>query len=219
MTRSDADDRTTPVVPIPEIRDYQRINAELARLLDEGHARVRLAGAEGQRLLVSELAGSWQAVVEVEGRAGPELAAGLDAPALTVVCRGPAADGAARGLRAGRLMILGDVGVAVGYAQEGGLILVTGSAGARAGLNQRGGMLVVLGAVGRLAGDRQSGGLLFAFGDRIGPHAGRGARAGRFVRLTPGDDPTAGLDPDDASIYRSLLGELKQIGEGGESTS
>ncbi len=72
MTRPDADDdRTTPVVSIPDIRDYQRINAELAQLLDAGHPRVLLAGAEGQRLLVAGLAGAWSATVEVEGRAGP----------------------------------------------------------------------------------------------------------------------------------------------------
>src|SRR4029453_17950212 len=83
-----------PLVVIPEIRDYQRINAEVGRLLADGHGRVRLLGAEGHRLLLAGLRGAWEAVVEVEGRAGPELAADLDAPGLLVVCLGPAADGA-----------------------------------------------------------------------------------------------------------------------------
>ena len=87
-------DRDVPVVSIPDIRDYQKINAELVALLDAGHRRVRLAGAEGQRLLGSGLRGAWNALIDLEGLAGTELAAALDAPGLTIVCRGPAADGA-----------------------------------------------------------------------------------------------------------------------------
>src|SRR4051794_28195991 len=121
------------VLSIPEIRDYERINAELVQRLDAGHARVRLEGAERQRFLAARLTGGWSAVVEVVGRAGPELAAEMDAPSLTVVCRGPAADGAARGLVAGRVVVLGDVDEAAGYAQQGGTILVARDAGARAG--------------------------------------------------------------------------------------
>ena len=56
-----------PEVSIPEVRDYQRVNAELIAFLDKGHRRVRLVGAEGQRRLVSGLTGFWDAVVEVEG--------------------------------------------------------------------------------------------------------------------------------------------------------
>jgi glutamate synthase domain-containing protein 3 len=191
-----------PSLSIPEIRDYDRINAELVRCLDDGHPHVRLVGAEGQRFLAGALAGDWKAVVEIEGRAGPELAAGLDAPGVTVVCRGPAADGAGRGLRAGRLLILGDAEDCLGYAQEGGAILAARDAGHRAGLNQRGGVLAILGAVGRLAGERQSGGWLFVSGDRLGPFAGHGRRGGRSVRL----DSTE--DPQDLSAYRELTGEL-----------
>ena len=206
MTRSDAKDRTTPVVPIPEIRDYQRINAELARLLDEGHARVRLSGAEGHRLLISDLAGSWQAVVEVEGRAGPEFAAGLDAPGVTVVCRGPATDGGAKSPR-GESRSSATRAMPWAMPRRAASCSSPGRRVPAAGLNQHGGVLAVLGAVGRLAGDRQAGGRLFAFDDRIGSHAGRGP-AGRLIRLTPGDDPMAGIDPDDAAIYRALLGGL-----------
>src|SRR5262245_43921878 len=86
------------VLSIPEIRDYERINSELVQRLDSGHQRVRLKGAEGQRFLVARLVGGWTAVVEIEGRVGPELAAELNAPGLTVVCRGSAADGAGRAL-------------------------------------------------------------------------------------------------------------------------
>jgi glutamate synthase domain-containing protein 3 len=190
------------VLTVPEIRDYQRINAELAQRLDAGHARVRLAGVEGQRLLVSGLKGAWGAVVEVEGTAGPELAAGLDAPGLTVVCRGPAADGAASCLRAGRVVVLGPVGAAVGYAQKGGAVVVAGDAGPRAGLNQSGGVLVLLGSAGLLAGERQSGGYLFVRDDRVGPHAGHGSHGGRLVRVAD----AAALDPDAAGALAEVLG-------------
>jgi len=193
----------SPTLSIPDIRDYQRINAELVRLLDAGHGRIRLVGAEGQRLLAAGLSGVWEAVVEIEGFAGPELAAGLDAPGLSVVCRGPAADGAGSRLRDGRVMVLGDAGPSVGYAQSGGTVVISGDAGPRAGLNQSGGVLVLLGAVGALAGERQSGGYLFAFGHRLGPHAGRGQTGGRFILM----QPAAALDPDGCAVLQSIMEE------------
>ena len=172
-----------PVVLVSEIRDYDRINAELTQLLDRGHAVVRLAAVEGQRLLAAGLRGAWNATVIVEGNAGPELAAELDATALTIICEGSAADGAGRALRAGTLLIRGDAGDAVGYGQSGGTIVVAGDAGARAGLALSEGVLVLLGAVGRLAGDRQSGGLILVHGNKLGPHANRGQRGGQLVKL------------------------------------
>ena len=178
-------DPPAAVVPIPEVREYPRINAEVVRHLDAGHARVVLAGAGGHRLLLHGLTGPWNAVVEVEGHAGPELAAELDAPGLTVVCRGPVADGAARDLRAGRVVILGDAGDALAYSQRGGAVLVAGSSGHRAGLGLAGGSLVLLGAVGRLAGERQGGGRLWAVDGQLGPHSGRGRRGGRLVLDRP----------------------------------
>jgi glutamate synthase domain-containing protein 3 len=205
---SPAGDRPVPTLSVPEVRDYQRINAELARLLDEGHPLVRLAGAEGQRLLAFGLTGAWDAVVEVEGQAGPELAAELDAPGLTVVCRGSAGDGAGRALRAGRLVILGDAGDVLGYTQQGGAIVAVCSAGHRAGLRQRGGVVLVLGRVGRLAAELQAGGLVFAFVDRLGPHPGHGRRGGRLVQLAAGDDPLDGIEPGDAATFRNLARDL-----------
>lgn len=195
-----------PVVPVAEIRDYHLVNAEVVRHLDAGRVHVRLVGAEGQRLLLAGLAGAWTAVIEIDGRAGPELAAGLDAPGLTVLCRGPAADGAARGLRGGLILVRGDVGAAVGYAQVGGAVIVSGAAGPRAGLNQVGGDLMLLGRVGALAGERQAGGRLFAVGAWLGPHASRGHRGGRFLTLAGRDDLATGLDPDDTHAATTLLG-------------
>jgi glutamate synthase domain-containing protein 3 len=207
MTHS-PDSGSVALISVPEVRDYQRINAELAQQLDRGVSRVRLTGAEGQRLLVAGLAGGWRAVVEVEGRAGPELAAALNAPGVTVVCHGPADDGAGRGLRAGRLLILGNAGEALGYAQEGGTIVAARAAGPRAGLNQKGGVLIVLGDVGRLAGERQLGGRLFAHGSRLGPHAARGRRGGRLVSLGDEGDGLEGIDADDTEVFRNHLNAL-----------
>jgi glutamate synthase domain-containing protein 3 len=201
-------DRPVPVLSVPEIRDYQRINAELVRLLDEEHRRVRLAGAERQRLLVSGLSGPWDAVVEVDGAVGPEFAADLDAPGLTIVGRGPAGDGAARGLRAGRVVILGDAGEALPYAQAGGTVVGARSAGPRAGLGQRGGVLAVLGAVGPLAAERQAGGQFFVFADRLGLHAGRGRRGGRLVRLSALEHGPEAADPDETRAFLALVLEL-----------
>ncbi|HZW31510.1 MAG TPA: glutamate synthase [Isosphaeraceae bacterium] len=194
MDDSRALDRPAAVVlAVPEIRDYRAINQELVRHLDRGCPSIRLTGALGQRLLASGLRGRWSAMIEIEGDAGPELAAGLDAPGLTVVCRGSAGDGAASGLKAGRVLVLGRVGTAVGYAQGGGLIMVAGTAGARAGLGQLAGDLILIGGAGPLAGERQSGGRLIAQAD-LGPHAGRGRRGGRFLRLDQRREPLAESD-------------------------
>lgn len=181
------------VLSVPEIRDYRAINQELVRHLDQGCPSIRLTGALGQRLLVSDLRGQWSAAIEIEGDAGPELAAGLDATGLTVVCRGSAGDGAASGLRAGRVLIIGRVDTAFGYAQRGGLAMLAGTAGPRAGLGQLGGDLILIGRAGPLAGERQSGGRLMTQAD-LGPHAGRGRRGGRFLRLDQRREP---LEQDD----------------------
>lgn len=202
-------DTPDSVLSVPDIRDYDRINAELVQRLDEGCRYVRLAGAERQRLLVARLKGTWTALVEVEGSAGPELAAELDAPGLTILCRGDAADGAGSRLRAGQVVILGDAGVAVGYAQEGGVIAVARSTGPRAGLNQQGGDLILLGAVGPLAAERQSGGRLIAFDEQLGPHAERGRRGGKVVRLAREGDPLSTVNADDAAILRAIAQGLR----------
>ena len=195
-----------PPIVVPELRDYQQINAEVVRRLNLGERHVRLEGVDGQRLLVFRIAGAWQALIEVEGNAGPELAAELDAPGLTVVCRGNAADGAGRGLAAGQLVIGGEASAVVGYFQRGGLIVAVGDVGPRAGLAQCGGDLVLLGKVGALAGERQAGGRLFFKQGRIGPHAGHGHRAGRLIALPPEQLLAAGLDQDDSRLIEAALG-------------
>ena len=190
-----------PSLSIPEIRDYQKINAELVVLLDHGHPYIRLEGAEGQRLLASGLSGPWRAVVDVGGRTGPEVAANLDAPGLVIVARGPTVDGAARGLRAGRVIVIGEAGDATGYGQSGGILVVTGSTGHRAGLAQSGGTLAILGTAGRLACDRQSGGRLFVPRGQLGSFAGRGRRGGRLIEI-----PTSeGLAVEDAEAWREVV--------------
>ncbi len=199
--------RPVPVLLVPEIRDYQRINAELAHALDEGAAEVRLAGVDGQRLLVAGLAGPWRARVIVEGPAGPELAAGLDAPGLVVIGTAGAADGAGAGMRAGRLVVRGEAGDSVGFAQRGGSIVVHGRAGHRAGLAQSGGTLVLLGGCGRLAGDRQSGGRLFVTAEGVGPHLGHGRRGGILVRLGPGGEPIDAGEADREALASAIEAE------------
>ena len=198
-----------PVLVVPEIRDYQKINAELIARLDAGHRRVRLEGVEGQRLLAAGLAGLWDAVVEIDGRPGPECAADLDAPRLTVVATGPAADGAGRGLKAGRLLFLEGAGDAAGYAQAGGLLVVAGPVGHRAGLDQSGGTFAALGSVGRLSNERQSGGHAFAMKGRVGPHAGHGSRGGRRVEL-PAD---GGLAPEDEAAWLAVAALVAEWGD------
>jgi glutamate synthase domain-containing protein 3 len=205
-----ADPGPDPVVlPVPEIRDYREINARLALALDAGARHVRLEGVEGQRLLVHGLRGAWDALVEVEGRAGPELASALDAPGLRVVCLGDADAGAGLGLVAGRLLILGDAGDALGYAQRGGSILAARLARHRAGLDQSGGLLAIRRPAGRLVGERQSGGRLVLLDAEVGPHLGLGRRGGRLLApfgAAPGLDP---IGPADADAFRGALDGLE----------
>ena len=190
-----------PSLAIPEIRDYQKINAELIGLLDEGHPLVRLEGAEGQRLLVSRLAGRWKATVEVIGSTGPEFAAKLDAPNLIVVARGSTADGAGSGLISGSVLVMGDAGDAAGYAQSGGILVIAGSVGNRAGLAQSGGTLAILDRAGRLLADRQSGGRIFVDPNRVGLHPRRGSRGGRWVEIPFRE----GSDPVEAGAWREVV--------------
>jgi glutamate synthase domain-containing protein 3 len=186
---------------IPEIRDYQKINAELVALLDQGHPLIRLEGAEGQRLLASGLVGPWTATIEIVGRTGPELAANLNAPGLVVVARGSTADGVGSGLIDGRVIVLGHATDGAGYGQAGGILVVAGDAGHRAGLRQSGGTLALLGSVGRLAGDRQSGGVLIARTNDLGAHAGRGRTGGSFIDFAA---PDPQLDLSTRNAYQQM---------------
>jgi methylamine---glutamate N-methyltransferase subunit B len=189
-----------PPIVVPELRDYHQINAELVRRLNLGESYVRLEGVEGHRLLVARVAGDWHATIEIDGNAGPELAAELNAPGLTVVCRGSAADGAGRALQAGKLLVLGHAGVVLGYFQYGGLIIAAGDAGARAGLCQSGGALVLLGAAGPLTGERQMAGRLFLKGELAGPHLGHGRRGGDLMSLSHSGSNPGDLAPEDQRL-------------------
>ncbi|MDG3003037.1 glutamate synthase [Paludisphaera mucosa] len=169
-------------ISVPELRDYHQINAEVVRRLNRGADRVRLEGPAGHRLLLAGLTGPWRAEIEIAGDAGPELAAGLDAPGLRIVCRGASADGAGGGLRQGVLLLLGPSGTALGYRQAGGLLIAADVVGPRAGLGMLGGAMVLRGSVGPLAGERQSGGRLFLPSSEVGPHSGWNSRGGwRFA--------------------------------------
>jgi methylamine---glutamate N-methyltransferase subunit B len=198
--QADGSGSGNPPVLVPELRDYSQINAELVRRLNLGQTHVRLTGVAGHRLLAAGLDGPWHATVDVEGDAGPELAAGMNAPNITLRCMGMAADGCGDAFLAGRLLVLGSAGVALGYFQRGGMIVAAGAVAARAGLCQQGGDLLLLRRTGPLAGERQSGGCLFLQESLAGPHAGRGARGGRRIDL---DSCLAGrvkLLPDDQLV-------------------
>ncbi|MEW4567117.1 glutamate synthase [Tautonia sp. JC769] len=195
-------------IPVSLVRDYQQINREILLALDSGHRLVRLTEVEGQRLLASGLRGPWDAVIEVIGNAGPELGAGLDAPGVTILCHGSAADGAGRGLRSGRLAISERSGDALGAWMSGGAIVVRGATGHRAGLRQRGGTLVLLGEAGRLLADRHSGGLIMADPGVITSASGRGRSEGLLVPLP---QHSRGFDALSRAHANGLLSTLRGL--------
>ena len=127
---------------------------------------MRLTAVDGQPLLAFRLKGPWNAVIEVDGPAGPDWPPSCAAPNLSVVALQSAADGAARGLRAGRLLILGPASACLGYGMLGGSILALDAVGPRAGLRQQGGLLAIAGPIGPLAAERQCGGTFWASGDQ-----------------------------------------------------
>ena len=203
---SSADSSETVLILVPEIRDYERVNLEIVGRLQAGFRRILLQGVEGQRLLVSGIAGDWEATVIVEGRAGPDLGAGLNAPKLKVVCQGDVADGVGHSLRAGFIQVVGDAGTCAGYGQRGGVILLEGNVGPRAGLNQKGGLLVLLGTTALLAGERRTGGTLAAFGDRLGRLANYAATGGRSLALDREELRDDGLDSD---VFATLTDKIE----------
>ena len=194
------------VVSVPEIRDYLQINRRLTQLLDAGVQSIRLVGVERQRLLVSGLNGSWSATIEVDGFAGPELGAGLDAPHLVVVAN-CANDGIGSGLKAGMLVLTGESGCCAGYSQEGGQIVLLGATGGRAGLEQRSGTLVLAGPSGPLCGERQRGGALVLLGP-TDPHELGYARLGG--RLESPEGRIRGTSPL-SEATRTLFAELHTL--------
>jgi hypothetical protein len=174
-----------PEIPVPEIRDYQKINQEVARLLQEGHPRIRLTGVERQRLLLSGLRGPWTAVIEVEGNPGPEFASYLDTPGVAVLCRGSTADGAGYGLQSGQVLVQGSAGDVAGGWMQGGSLTILGAVGHRAGLRQHGGLLVLGSSPGRLVADRQQGGVTLTAlpVDALARLRGRPGTGGRTLSL------------------------------------
>jgi glutamate synthase domain-containing protein 3 len=199
--------RSPAIISVPEIREFDRINAEIVQRLNHGAKHIVLMGVEGQRLLAFRLMGPWHALIEIEGNPGPEVGAELDAPGLTVVCRGRTAEGAGRAIKNGRLVIHGSTTEALGYTQSGGTILVKGSAGNRAGLNQSGGKLIVLGGVGRLAGEGQRAGLLALPAGKIGSNFGRNHSGGQAL-LFPLD---AAASAEDQATWNDIDRECKAL--------
>ena len=51
-------DSNIPIISVPEVRDFIRINAEIVGLLNLGHAHIKLMGVDGQRLIGAGLFGS-----------------------------------------------------------------------------------------------------------------------------------------------------------------
>ncbi len=183
-------DASWTVVRVDEIRDYSRINVEVSRLFESGASRIRLARCGGQRLLLFGLRGRGDCLIEVEGDVGPEFAAELDAADVRVYVRGSVADGVARGMRSGAVLVAGNAGDVAGYAMAGGTLAIAGWAGRRVGLDMTGGLIAICGGTGGLVGERRRGGTI-----EVAGAIDSAAIGGRFpvawIRETPWGEANA----------------------------
>jgi formylmethanofuran dehydrogenase subunit C len=121
----------------------------------------------------------------VEGAAGDELAAGLQAGRIHV--RGHARDLAACEMAGGELVVEGDVGDFAASARpgsmdgmRGGQLVVHGHAGQRFADRMRRGTVFLLGHAGDYFASRLVAGTIAVAG-RVGQHAGYGMRRGSLV--------------------------------------
>lgn len=122
-------------------------------------------------------------------------------------------DGVGMGLKSGRLVVEGDVGLNAGRAMGGGELRITGSAGPYAGSAMTGGLLHIGADAGDHLGAPQLGELVGMRGGMIVVAGRAGARAGD--RMRRGVIAVAG-DCGDFPASRMIAGTLAVFGDCGQ---
>jgi glutamate synthase domain-containing protein 1/glutamate synthase domain-containing protein 3 len=140
------------------------LGREIHRLVAAGFRRLLLAHAKGQRFVGSGLGPeTGQLVIDVYGSSGDYLASGLDGAEIRVHNNGQ--DQLAQIMKAGRLVVHGDVGQTFMYGAKGGDAFILGNAAGRPLINAVGKPRVVINgtcldylAESFMAGDPLNGG-------------------------------------------------------------
>jgi len=119
------------------------LSREIQRLVGAGFRRMLLANCKGQRFIGSGLGPETsEVIIDVFGSPGDYLASGLDGAQITVHNNGQ--DQLAQIMKAGRLVVHGDVGQTFMYGAKGGEAFVLGNAAGRPLINAVGKPRVVI---------------------------------------------------------------------------
>lgn len=119
------------------------LGREIQRLVQAGFHRILLAHCKGQRFIGNGLGPETSVVViDVFGSSGDYLASGLDGAQITVHNNGQ--DQLAQIMKAGRLVVHGDVGQTFMYGAKGGEAFILGNAAGRPLINAVGKPRVVI---------------------------------------------------------------------------
>jgi glutamate synthase domain-containing protein 1/glutamate synthase domain-containing protein 3 len=119
------------------------LGREIQRLVDAGFRSILLAHCKGQRFIGNGLGPeTGNVVIDVYGSPGDYLASGLDGAQITVHNNGQ--DQLAQIMKAGRLIVHGDVGQTFMYGAKGGEAYILGNAAGRPLINAVGKPRVVI---------------------------------------------------------------------------
>lgn len=159
--------------------DFRTLNEAVRAAVAAGERRIRLDNVNGQRYIGCGLRGD--ALIEVRGVPGADMAAFMDGPEIRV--RGNAESAVCNTMNAGRVLVHGSVGDVAGYAMRGGCLYVRGDAGYRVGIHMKSfrdkvPAIVVGGTAQDFLGEYMAGGFLVVLG--LDAPEGK-PLAGRFV--------------------------------------
>ena len=144
---------------------YRQLNEQIRAALDAGARRLVVRNLCGQRYIGCGL--RRQALLELEGTPGNDLAAFMDGPSIVV--RGNAQDGVGNTMTSGEIVVHGHAGDLLAHSLRGGRIFVRGGAGYRCGIHMKQfhepvPVVMIGGTLGDYAGEYMAGGILIVLG-------------------------------------------------------
>ncbi|MBI4563443.1 MAG: glutamate synthase [Planctomycetes bacterium] len=142
-------------------RPTREINAEIKRLLAEGHAEIVVKNPAARHNLAVGVVQPCTLIFE--GSVGYYCGGMIDGPHVEI--KGSAGWGLAESMMNGRVVVHGNAGNAAAAAIRGGSVIIHGDAAARAGIAIKGGVVLIEGNCGYMAGFMGQKGVLVVCGD------------------------------------------------------